>query len=409
MRDLPLDGLFSRERLAGYDPAILGSGRIALVGAGALGQNAALCLALSGVGEIAVVDFDVFEESNRTRSPFFVSGAAKAAAVAHGWLRLATAPSPKAWVFIGPVQAVGDLLIRWADVVVAAVDKRSARAYLAERCRLHRRPLIEAGFSGRDLSLSVYANRSGEEPCWRCDRDDGVEDLETRSLCSLYAATVEAAGAVPAVQAVAQTAGALAAEAGIAALHGEVPLAGRRVSLDLRSGRSVTAQMPQNPDCAGVHAPLLDEPLLVDTSEQADLAHVLDQLSAWGPNPEITLPSPFASCLPCSRCGSAVPVAKPRWAVTAAPTCPGACASHGCESATAAPITMIDAGGGDLLALPPATVGLSPGAVFPVAWSDGSTAWCRLPGDLPSLFDSVASPAGAVVATFLPSPERGPP
>ena len=52
-RDLEINNeLFSRERLAGYDPEIMKATRMLIVGAGALGQNTALNLALAGVGEI---------------------------------------------------------------------------------------------------------------------------------------------------------------------------------------------------------------------------------------------------------------------------------------------------------------------------------------------------------------------
>ena len=63
--------VFSREMLAGYDPEILHGGTVLVVGAGAGGQNLLQNLALSGVGEIRIVDHDHFEEHNRTRSPLY--------------------------------------------------------------------------------------------------------------------------------------------------------------------------------------------------------------------------------------------------------------------------------------------------------------------------------------------------
>jgi len=70
--------LDSRSRLAGYDPQRLLSARLLIVGAGAIGQNLALDLALSGVGEIWIVDFDEFEPHNATRSPLFPTPAESA-------------------------------------------------------------------------------------------------------------------------------------------------------------------------------------------------------------------------------------------------------------------------------------------------------------------------------------------
>lgn len=401
-----IDELFSRERLAGYDPAVLGSARVALIGAGALGQNAALCLALSGIGEVAIVDFDNFEESNRTRSPFFVSGQPKAGAVAEGWRRLATAASPRAWAFPGAVQNVGDMVTRWADVVLAAVDKPSARAYLAERCRLHRRPLVEAGFSGHVLSLSVFKNESQDEPCWRCGRGE-LRDSAARSLCSLYAMNVEILGGVPAVQSVAQTAGAVAAEAAIAALHRELPLAGRRVSLHVRSGRTVGAILPLDPLCPGIHAPLQEAPRLLDVRRDATVADLLAHLACHGPDPEVTLPSPFVTALPCARCGRSVPIERPRWAVTAAPVCTGSCPPGDDLEQPHPPVAILGPESRSLHSAPCASVGLGAGAVFSVSWANGGATTCRMPGELPAVFTPLAAPARAGTATEPPCPSGG--
>lgn len=101
------DKVFSRERLAGYDPKRMNDSKVLIAGAGALGQNTALNLALSGVGELRIVDRDLFEEHNRTRSPLFplpeeqeIYGLDKASVVARKLGRLMTAPTP---------------VIRWAN------------------------------------------------------------------------------------------------------------------------------------------------------------------------------------------------------------------------------------------------------------------------------------------------------
>ena len=71
---------FSREAAAGYDREVIKNVDIVLVGAGALGQFCAMCLALIGFPHVLIVDMDSFEESNITRSPFFKKGEMKARA-----------------------------------------------------------------------------------------------------------------------------------------------------------------------------------------------------------------------------------------------------------------------------------------------------------------------------------------
>lgn len=407
MSEHPLATDFSRERLAGYDPAVLSGAKVALIGAGALGQNAALCLALSGVGSLAIVDLDTFEPSNRTRSPFFVADAPKAPAVASAWLDLATAANPAAFAYAGRVEEVGDLVVDWADVVLAAVDKRSARAYLAAITRRHRRPLVEAGFHALDLSLAVFSNATADEPCWRCGRRD-VADVAARSLCSLYAARVEEQGAVPAVQAVAQVCGGLAAEAVIAFLHGSSPLTGRRMSLHLRSGRSVVAELPLDGGCLGDHRPLDARPMRVATPASASLGDLLSELESLGAEPEVALPSPFVATLGCRRCGGAVAVGPPLYGVTEAPVCPGGCRSGRVKNAfAAAPFAIANRSSSALLDRPCTELGLGPGTIAEVAFADGSAAWVRMPGDLPSVFTSVRRSTGRASGQVHPRPDRG--
>src|ERR1044072_1122325 len=106
---------FSRERLAGYDPDQINNSTVLIVGAGALGQNTALDLALSGIGEIRIVDADRFEEHNRTRSPAFplpeeqgTYGLNKAEVVSRKLRRLMTAPKPVMRFANKWIQELGD-------------------------------------------------------------------------------------------------------------------------------------------------------------------------------------------------------------------------------------------------------------------------------------------------------------
>ena len=80
------DDRYSRLRLiAWWDQDKLANAKILVVGAGALGNEVLKNLALLGVGNVYVVDFDKIEESNLTRSVLFRSrdcGRSKAEAAA---------------------------------------------------------------------------------------------------------------------------------------------------------------------------------------------------------------------------------------------------------------------------------------------------------------------------------------
>lgn len=370
----------SREGLVGYQKELLRDARVAVVGVGALGQNVLITLALSGVRNVVLVDGDTFEGHNATRSPFFRADTRKVEAVAAGFLQLSTAHDPRVWVHDGLVQEVADLVISWAQVVVSAVDSDETRAFLAEHARLQGKPLIEAGFDGLDLSLSAFTNASAAEPCWRCGRRD-VRDTGEKGLCTLYAMRVEAAEAIPATQSVAQVSGGLVAEAAIAALHGEAPLAGRRLYLNLRTGRSTLARLPLDPRCPQRHAPLAQiEPLSLAELDPT-LGQVVEAIQVLERGASLQLLHLVVGRLPCRLCGHPLLVGEPLWRLRQAPSCPG-----GCPAAPAAgPPELFSEVGSDqesLLSLPARQVGLGPGALVKALHLSGEERYVRLPGEV---------------------------
>src|SRR6185312_4324382 len=70
--DLHSNERFSRhEAIRGWSQKRLSEARVLVVGCGALGNEALKNLALLGVGEVGVIDFDVIELSNLTRCVLF--------------------------------------------------------------------------------------------------------------------------------------------------------------------------------------------------------------------------------------------------------------------------------------------------------------------------------------------------
>ena len=254
-----LRDVHSRSRISGYDPDVLENGRVYVAGLGALGQNIVLDLALSGVGGLRLADPDEFEDHNATRSPFFPTapdvarlGIGKAANVASRAKGISTANKPDYRFSKNLIQMIGDGPIRWADVIVSAVDSVSARAWLSERCKVHARPMIEGGFYADRFNWAIY---DGERPtpCYRCSNPD----RESSSSCRQYAQQAELQGVIPAIQAGAATLAGFMAHQTIEALHGRLPLAGRRFHCGLQ-GEVDAADLTLDPDCPGKHDELCD-------------------------------------------------------------------------------------------------------------------------------------------------------
>src|SRR5579884_1784643 len=129
----------SRARRAGYDPGILADACVLVVGAGALGQNVAQDLALSGVRELRLVDGDIFEPHNRSRSPLHPRGGTyapgqtlpKASRVAAELASIHVVEDARIIAADTWIEELGLGAFSGVDVVAACADSLAARAYLA--------------------------------------------------------------------------------------------------------------------------------------------------------------------------------------------------------------------------------------------------------------------------------------
>jgi molybdopterin/thiamine biosynthesis adenylyltransferase len=387
------DALFSRERLAGYSPHVLSGGTVLVSGVGALGQNLTMPLALSGIGEFGLVDFDSWEAHNRTRSPLYPSeeerkllgNSLKAPHVAARLRRLSTAKVPRVGFYVGRIQEAANALIAGADVTVGCVDSIAARAFLMERTRLLGKPFIEGGFDGLHINMTVFPNSAEDEPCWLCGKA-AVE--EGPFSCRLYSGAVEAEGMVPAVQSAAGTLGHLMAEAVIAALHGEFPLGGRRLLGNVRTGAFRTIEMVADPQCRGIHGRFGVGAKSVEARAGSSVRELLEALGPRFREPTVRLPRPFVWSAPCRSCGEMVRVRSPAWALSGL-TCRG-CGGEFEFSGDSHSLSLTELSGEvpeGVMGLACREVGLGPASVFEAFGESGTSAWLRLGDDPGGVLD----------------------
>ncbi len=381
--------LQSRARLAGYDPTVLASACVLVVGAGALGQNVALDLALSGVRELRIVDGDLFENHNRTRSPLhprrggYELGALlpKASCVAHELELIhvddkAQIRAANAWI-----EELGLAAFEGVDVVAACVDALSARAYLARVAMYLDLPIVDGGFSGASVGMTVYPRTEEPElaPCWGC----GGAPLPGAFSCEHYARQADVQGVVPAIQTGAAALGALCSEAVINLLHGNEERT-RRVMLDVRSGESRSSRPSPDPQCAPQHRRM---PEAVDIGLPAS-ATVAEALEAVGdPGACLFPPDVYVERANCPGCLTTCEVGAPSHRWSRDPRC-RACGGPwaGAKQQLASPDT-IDAGlrvDDPRSSLSLAQLGARPGDVLELA--DAPHSAIRLQGGPDDLF-----------------------
>ena len=215
------------------------SARIAVIGAGAVGNEVVKNLALLGAGAIDIFDFDRVELHNLTRSIFLREsdvGRAKAEAVAER----ATGVDPSV-----AVRAIeGDFWrtlslhrLRRYDCAIACVDNFEARIRLNQMCLIVGVDLVNTGVDSRYAAVEVFP-LSQPEPaaCYEC----GLPDSAYRRIAERYSCGwLRKRGAtehkVPTTAITASVAGALAASAALR-LGPETDIRPRRILVDTIGG-----------------------------------------------------------------------------------------------------------------------------------------------------------------------------
>jgi adenylyltransferase/sulfurtransferase len=160
--------------------------KVMVVGAGALGNEVLKNLALFGVGNIAIVDFDTIEYSNLTRSVLFRAEDADRglykADVAARRLR-GINPNVRTLPVNGDLATGAGLgLYRRMDVVVGCLDSLYARVMLNRLCARAGKTWIDGGIGNLEGQVSVY--QPGVS-CYECNlTDDEKCRLNRRNPCA---------------------------------------------------------------------------------------------------------------------------------------------------------------------------------------------------------------------------------
>ena len=185
--------------------------RVMVVGCGALGNEVLKNLVLMGVTHIVVVDFDIVEMGNLTRSVLFTKSDAerkrlKVEVVAERLQQMNAAVEVTA--ICGDIAYdVGLGIIRQMDVVIGCVDSRWARFCINRLCMRAGIPWVDGGINGLEGTVRVFAPGKN---CYACNLGpEGLKDLARRMPCSGIIRRQEQAGSAPTTSIIASIIGAI--------------------------------------------------------------------------------------------------------------------------------------------------------------------------------------------------------
>ena len=221
------NNFFARQELISWwDQTTLRSAKVLVIGAGALGNEVLKNLALIGIGQTIIIDFDIIEESNLSRAVLFrmVDAGNKARKVEVAAKR-AQELNPNAESSVVPIH--GDVvwetglgLFRHADIVLGCLDNLEARLKVNENCWLVDTSWIDGGIWEISGSVSAF-DSSAEKACYHCSiTESDLKQANTRYSCS--SATIRTkieSGQEPTTQLASATIAALQSQEAVKSLH----------------------------------------------------------------------------------------------------------------------------------------------------------------------------------------------
>lgn len=212
MTEQPSDREAVLRKVPGWDLDRIQKARILVIGCGALGNEVLKNLALIGVGELFLLDFDVVETSNLSRSVLFREGdeGQKKAKVAAARIQELN-PRVQTTVLDGDVGIdLGLGLLKRMDTVIGCVDNRLARLWINRLCFRLGKPWISGGILNFSGQVTGY---SPEHACYECGLGKAAwDDIRARMGCADMARRYEQVGQVPTTPVAASVIGAWQAQ-----------------------------------------------------------------------------------------------------------------------------------------------------------------------------------------------------
>lgn len=333
----------------------LQAARVLVVGAGALGNEVLKNLALLGLGTTYVIDLDLVEPSNLSRSVLFREedgGQPKALVAA----RRARELNPE--ITVVPIHGnvitdVGLGLFADIDLVIGCLDNREARLWVNRQCWKTGTPWVDAGIQEIQGVVKVFV--PPDSACYECamtERD--YQLLNLRYSCPLLTRDQIVSGKVPTAPTIASMMAALEVQEALKILHGLPVAAGSALVYNGVANQFYTTRLPFRDDCLSHET--YPEPHALAMGCGTTVAELCRAAAELVPGPLcLVLDRELVVSIECPRCNWRGPVMRPRVAVKASEAvCP-----H-CRDQARPEFTSAIAADGPLAAEPLSRVGIPP-------------------------------------------------
>lgn len=192
-----------QERISWWSQEKLKDAKVMVVGAGAIGNETLKNLALMGIGNIFIVDFDTISTSNLSRTVLFRQtdkGKKKAKIAAERTKELSLLKDVNIDWFHGDiVWDLGTGVYNEMDIVLGCLDNIETRFHVNRQCWLTNTPWIDAGIY--ELGLRVNFYQAPHVPCYQCSKSpDELMAIRKRYSCDEFKRKVVNEGKMPTTQ-----------------------------------------------------------------------------------------------------------------------------------------------------------------------------------------------------------------
>ena len=278
-RTLSEDRWERQKRISWWEQELLKSANILVVGAGTLGNEVCKNLALLGVGNVTVIDYDIIEEVNLSRSVLMRSedkGKNKAEVAAKRMKELYSDMTVTA-LNLDVVYEYGSANYKDFDVVLMTVDNLEARMYINRYCSMWNIPLIDGGLNGLICTTQVII--PPKTACYECtfSKQDYMT-IKNRYSCDGLRRDAPEGKIAMVITSAAIGAGIMTQEA-VKVLHGVEPtLAGKKAVIDGNTNEFVVLSVSKRENCLGRYEIEPEEILYSEYSGECTLRELKESI-----------------------------------------------------------------------------------------------------------------------------------
>lgn len=285
---------------------------ILVVGAGALGNEVLKNLALMGIGNVLVADFDTIEDANLSRSVLFRTedrGRRKAEVAAERVKALNPDVKVKAWH--GDINyEMGLGVFRHVDAIIGCLDNREARLSINRFSWATGRPWVDGAI--QELMGIVRVFWPGMGACYECTLTDlDYQLINLRYSCPLLARQNILQGKVPTTPTSASIVAAFQTQEALKLIHNLEVQPGKAMMINGLTNDVYTTEYPVKEACMS-HSRM--EPIVELANASAATTTLNDLLGEarqrLGDEAVLEFDSEIVVAMRCPDCGQETPVFK---------------------------------------------------------------------------------------------------